>query len=191
MKQKVISLEKTPVEDGGYGLDESRVNQTAEIKYKDGKTEQLKTGAVVISSITSCTNTSNPAVIIGAGLLAKKAVEQGLTKPRYVKSSLAPGSLIVTDYLKKAGLLPYLEKLGYNVVGYGCATCIGNSGPLAEEVTNAIKENDMTVASVLSGNRNFEGRIHPLTRMNFLASPILVVAYGLAGRCTLIFIPIP
>ncbi|MGI6141092.1 MAG: aconitate hydratase AcnA, partial [Caldicoprobacterales bacterium] len=181
MKQKVISLEKTPVEDGGYGLDESRVNQTAEIKYKDGKTEQLKTGAVVISSITSCTNTSNPVVIIGAGLLAKKAVEQGLTKPRYVKSSLAPGSLIVTDYLKKAGLLPYLEKLGYNVVGYGCATCIGNSGPLAEEVTNAIKENDMTVASVLSGNRNFEGRIHPLTRMNFLASPILVVAYGLAG----------
>ncbi|NLC43446.1 MAG: aconitate hydratase AcnA, partial [Clostridiales bacterium] len=151
------------------------------IQYSDGTTEELKTGAVVISSITSCTNTSNPAVIIGAGLLAKKAVELGLTKPRYVKSSLAPGSLVVTDYLKKSGLLPYLEKLGYHIVGYGCATCIGNSGPLVDEVTDAIQENEMTASAVLSGNRNFEGRIHPLTKMNFLASPILVVAYGLAG----------
>ncbi len=181
MKQTVITLEKASIENGGYELDEEKVEQTVEIQYKDGMKEQLKTGAVVISSITSCTNTSNPAVIIGAGLLAKKAVERGLTKPRYVKSSLAPGSRIVTDYLEKAGLLPYLEELGYNVVGYGCATCIGNSGPLVEEVNKAIKENDLTVASVLSGNRNFEGRIHPLTKMNFLASPILVVAYGLAG----------
>jgi len=181
MKQTVISLEKSPIEKGGYGLDDDKIEKSVEIEYEDGKKEVLKTGAVVISSITSCTNTSNPAVIIGAGILAKKAVEHGLTKPRYVKSSLAPGSRIVTAYLEKAGLLTYLEKLGYNVVGYGCATCIGNSGPLIEEVTEAIQENDLMVASVLSGNRNFEGRIHPLTRMNFLASPILVVAYGLAG----------
>lgn len=181
MKVTVAALEKAPIDKGGYGLDEDKIEQAVEIEYKDGKREVLRTGAVVISSITSCTNTSNPAVVIGAGLLAKKAVELGLTKPRYVKSSLAPGSRVVTAYLQKAGLLPYLEKLGYNVVGYGCATCIGNSGPLVEEVTEAIQENDLTVASVLSGNRNFEGRIHPLTRMNFLASPILVVAYGLAG----------
>ena len=167
MKVTVAALEKAPIDKGGYGLDEDKIEQAVEIEYKDGKREVLRTGAVVISSITSCTNTSNPAVVIGAGLLAKKAVELGLTKPRYVKSSLAPGSRVVTAYLQKAGLLPYLEKLGYNVVGYGCATCIGNSGPLVEEVTEAIQENDLTVASVLSGNRNFEGRIHPLTRMNF------------------------
>lgn len=181
MKKKVSQLETASIEDGGYGLDDKKLEESVTIQYSDGTTEELKTGAVVISSITSCTNTSNPAVIIGAGLLAKKAVELGLTKPRYVKSSLAPGSLVVTDYLKKSGLLPYLEKLGYHIVGYGCATCIGNSGPLVDEVTDAIQENEMTVSAVLSGNRNFEGRIHPLTKMNFLASPILVVAYGLAG----------
>jgi aconitate hydratase len=181
MKKKVFQLGTASIEDGGYGLDDKKMEESVTIKYSDGTTEELKTGAVVISSITSCTNTSNPAVIIGAGLLAKKAVELGLTKPRYVKSSLAPGSLVVTDYLKKSGLLPYLEELGYHIVGYGCATCIGNSGPLTDEVTDAIKDNDMTVAAVLSGNRNFEGRIHPLIKMNFLASPILVVAYGLAG----------
>lgn len=181
MKQKVNLLERAPIQEGGYGLDDQKADQTVEIRYKDGTTEQLKTGAVVISSITSCTNTSNPAVIIGAGLLAKKAIERGLTKPRYVKSSLAPGSLVVTDYLEKAGLRSYLDQLGYNLVGYGCATCIGNSGSLVPEVTEAIEKHDLTVASVLSGNRNFEGRIHPLTKMNFLASPILVVAYGLAG----------
>ena len=181
MKEKVLQLETASIEDGGYGLEDEKVEESVTIQYSDGTKEELKTGAVVISSITSCTNTSNPAVIIGAGLLAKKAVELGLTKPRYVKSSLAPGSLVVTDYLKKSGLLSYLEELGYHIVGYGCATCIGNSGPLVDEVSNAIKVNDMTVAAVLSGNRNFEGRIHPLTKMNFLASPILVVAYGLAG----------
>ena len=181
MKDRVLHLEAADLEKGGYGLDETKIQETVTIEYSDGTKEDLKTGAVVISSITSCTNTSNPSVIIGAGLLAKKAVELGLTKPRYVKSSLAPGSLVVTDYLKKSGLLPFLEKIGYHVVGYGCTTCIGNSGPLAPEVTAAIEGNDMTVASVLSGNRNFEGRIHPLTKMNFLASPILVVAYGLAG----------
>ncbi|HHU78659.1 MAG TPA: aconitate hydratase AcnA [Clostridiales bacterium] len=187
MKKKVSYLAVTPISDGGYGLDAGEIDKIAEIEYRDGTREQLKTGAVVISAITSCTNTSNPAVIIGAGLLAKKAVELGLKKPRYVKSSLAPGSLVVTDYLEKSGLLTYLEELGYNIVGYGCTTCIGNSGPLAEEVTKAIVKHDITVASVLSGNRNFEGRIHPLTKMNFLASPLLVVAYGLAGTIQIDF----
>jgi aconitate hydratase len=141
----------------------------------------LKDGAVVISSITSCTNTSNPGLVMGAGLIAKKAVEKGLTIPKYVKTSLAPGSQVATEYLKEAGLLPYLETLGYNVAAYGCATCIGNSGPLAAPIEAAIKENDLTVGAVLSGNRNFEGRVHPLTKSNYLASPPLVVAYGLAG----------
>jgi aconitate hydratase len=187
MKQKFSKLVSAPVQDGGYGLDENKVKEEVIIKYKDGVTEVLKTGSVVISSITSCTNTSNPAVIIGAGLLAKKAVELGLKKPRYVKSSLAPGSLVVKDYLEKSGLLPYLEKLGYHIVGYGCATCIGNSGALVDEVTHAIQKYDLTTASVLSGNRNFEGRIHPLTKMNFLTSPILVLAYGLAGTVNIDF----
>ncbi len=187
MKQEFSKLVSAPVQDGGYGLDENKVKEEVIIKYKDGVTEVLKTGSVVISSITSCTNTSNPAVIIGAGLLAKKAVELGLKKPRYVKSSLAPGSLVVKDYLEKSGLLPYLEKLGYHIVGYGCATCIGNSGALVDEVTHAIQKYDLTTASVLSGNRNFEGRIHPLTKMNFLTSPILVLAYGLAGTVNIDF----
>lgn len=187
MKKSFSHFITSSIDKGGYGLEEGKANQAVEIKYEDGKTETLKTGAVVISAITSCTNTSNPAVIIGAGILAKKAVELGLTKPRYVKSSLGPGSLVVTEYLKASGLLPYLEKLGYNIVGYGCTTCIGNSGPLLDEVTEAIEKNDMTVAAVLSGNRNFEGRIHSRTKMNFLASPILVVAYGLAGTVNIDF----
>ncbi len=187
LKETVARLETSAIEEGGYELDEEQVNKSVEIKYKDGTTEELKTGAVVISAITSCTNTSNPFVIIGAGLLAKKAVELGLKKPRYVKSSLAPGSLVVTEYLKKSGLLPYLEELGYHIVGYGCTTCIGNSGPLEEEITEAIEKYGLTVASVLSGNRNFEGRIHPLTKMNFLASPMLVVAFGLAGTVKIDF----
>lgn len=187
LKETVVQLETSPIEEGGYGLDEKQVNKPVEVKYKDGTIEELKSGAVVISAITSCTNTSNPSVIIGAGLLAKKAVELGLKKPRYVKSSLAPGSLVVTEYLKRSGLLPYLEKLGYHIVGYGCTTCIGNSGPLVDEVTEAIKKYGLTVASVLSGNRNFEGRIHPLTKMNFLASPMLVVAFGLAGTVKIDF----
>jgi aconitate hydratase len=141
----------------------------------------LKDGAVVIASITSCTNTSNPSLVMGAGLVAKKAVEKGLKIPAYVKTSLAPGSQVATEYLKESGLLAPLEKLGFNVAAYGCATCIGNSGPLAEPIEAAIKEHDITVGAVLSGNRNFEGRVHPLTKSNYLASPALVVAYGLAG----------
>jgi aconitate hydratase len=145
-------------------------------------TTGLGDGAVVIAAITSCTNTSNPAVLIGAGLLAKKAVERGLRSAPWVKTSLAPGSKVVTDYLAKAGLTPYLDELGFNLVGYGCTTCIGNSGPLADDVAHAVAEHDMIVAAVLSGNRNFEGRIHPQVRANYLASPPLVVAYALAGR---------
>ncbi|HHX61468.1 MAG TPA: aconitate hydratase AcnA [Epulopiscium sp.] len=187
MKNAFSHIIAAPVSEGGYGIEENKINETVEIKYKDGKTENLDTGAVVIAAITSCTNTSNPYVMVGAGLLAKKAVELGLTKPRYVKSSFAPGSLVVTEYLKRAGLLPYLDKLGFNVVGYGCTTCIGNSGPLSDEITQAIESNNMTVAGVLSGNRNFEGRIHALTKMNYLTSPPLVVAYALAGTMNIDF----
>ena len=138
-------------------------------------------GAVTIAAITSCTNTSNPSVMIGAGLLAKKAVERGLTRKPWVKTTLAPGSKVVTDYYEKSGLLPYLEKLGFDIVGYGCTTCIGNSGPLIPEVSAAVNERDLAVTSVLSGNRNFEGRINPDVKMNYLASPPLVVAYAIAG----------
>ncbi|ELZ5937884.1 aconitate hydratase AcnA [Providencia stuartii] len=147
-----------------------------------GQTFDMTDGAVVIAAITSCTNTSNPSVLMAAGLLAKKAVEKGLTRQPWVKSSLAPGSKVVTDYLALAGLTPYLDKLGFNLVGYGCTTCIGNSGPLPEPIEQAIKESDLTVGAVLSGNRNFEGRIHPLVKTNWLASPPLVVAYALAGN---------
>jgi aconitate hydratase len=148
----------------------------------DGEDVQITDGTVVIASITSCTNTSNPSVMVGAGLLAKKAVERGLSVQPWVKTALAPGSQVVTDYLTEAGLLPYLEQLRFHVVGYGCMTCIGNSGPLPENIHNAIDENGLVVSSVLSGNRNFEARIHPLIRGNYLASPALVVAYALAGR---------
>jgi len=144
--------------------------------------KSLRHGSVVIAAITSCTNTSNPSVMIAAGLLAKKAVERGLQIPPWVKSSLAPGSKVVKDYLERAGLLPYLEKLKFHIVGYGCTTCIGNSGPLPEEVSSAIDEHNLVVASVLSGNRNFEGRINPDVRANYLMSPPLVVAFALAGR---------
>ena len=147
----------------------------------DGQECILKNGAVVIAAITSCTNTSNPSVMIGAGLLAKKAHEFGLIRKPWVKSSLAPGSKVVTEYLKKSGSMPALEALGFYVVGYGCTTCIGNSGPLPDAVENAIKGNDMVVASVLSGNRNFEARVHPDVKANYLASPALVVAYAIAG----------
>jgi aconitate hydratase len=148
----------------------------------DGKTAAIDHGAVVIAAITSCTNTSNPAVMIGAGLLAKKAVERGLMRKPWVKSSLAPGSKVVTEYYEKAGLTPYLEALGFHTVGYGCTTCIGNSGPLPDEVSRAIAEGDLVACAVLSGNRNFEARIHPEIKANYLASPPLVVAYALAGR---------
>jgi aconitate hydratase len=144
--------------------------------------EGLDHGAVVIAAITSCTNTSNPSVMLGAGLLAQKAVEAGLTRRPWVKTSLAPGSKVVTEYLERAGLTEPLSELGFDLVGYGCTTCIGNSGPLPEEISKEIEERDLVVASVLSGNRNFEGRIHPEVKMNYLASPPLCVAYALAGR---------
>jgi aconitate hydratase len=147
----------------------------------DGVEFELDHGAVVIAAITSCTNTSNPSVMIGAALLAKKAVERGLSRKPWVKTSLAPGSKVVMDYYDRAGLTPYLEKLGFNLVGYGCTTCIGNSGPLQEEISKAVGDSDLAVAAVLSGNRNFEGRINPDVKMNYLASPPLVVAYALAG----------
>ena len=146
-----------------------------------GEPVSIGHGAVTIAAITSCTNTSNPSVMIGAGLLAKKAVERGLTRKPWVKTTLAPGSKVVTDYYEKSGLLPYLEKLGFDIVGYGCTTCIGNSGPLIPEVSAAVNARDLAVASVLSGNRNFEGRINPDVKMNYLASPPLVVAYAIAG----------
>jgi len=160
------------------GVEDPNVHEHVSASVKDA----LKHGSVVIAAITSCTNTSNPSVLIGAGLLAKKAVEKGLTVPSWVKTSLAPGSKTVTDYLAKAGLTPYLEKLKFHLVGYGCTTCIGNSGPLPEEVSKAIDEKELVVASVLSGNRNFEGRINSEVRANYLMSPPLVVAFALAGR---------
>ncbi|MEU8028196.1 aconitate hydratase [Streptomyces sp. NPDC049099] len=152
-----------------------------QVTAPDGTTYELDHGAVTVAAITSCTNTSNPYVMIGAALVAKKAVEKGLTRKPWVKSTLAPGSKVVTDYFEKAGLTPYLDKLGFNLVGYGCTTCIGNSGPLPEEVSKAVNDHDLAVTSVLSGNRNFEGRINPDVKMNYLASPPLVVAYAIAG----------
>ena len=158
-----------------------RASNPVTVTPADGASFELDHGAVVISSITSCTNTSNPSVMIGAALLAKNAVDRGLAVKPWVKTSMAPGSQVVTDYYEKAGLWPYLEKLGYHLVGYGCTTCIGNSGPLDEEISAAVGEHDLAVVSVLSGNRNFEGRINPDVKMNYLASPPLVIAYGLAG----------
>ncbi len=155
-----------------------------DIAMHTGAAAELDHGAVVVAAITSCTNTSNPSVMIGAGLLAKKAVERGLSRKPWVKTSLAPGSKVVTDYLEKAGLTSYLDKLGFNLVGYGCTTCIGNSGPLPDDVSSAITERNLVVCAVLSGNRNFEGRIQSQVRANYLASPPLVVAYALAGRMT-------
>ena len=160
------------------GVEDPKVHEHVPASVKDS----LKHGSVVIAAITSCTNTSNPSVLIAAGLLAKKAVEKGLTVPAWVKTSLAPGSKVVTDYLAKAGLTPYLEKLKFHLVGYGCTTCIGNSGPLPTEVSQAIDDKELVVASVLSGNRNFEGRINSEVRANYLMSPPLVVAFALAGR---------
>jgi len=160
---------------------EGTASKHVEVK-NNGDRFELSNGSVVIAAITSCTNTSNPSLMLGAGLVAKKAVERGLESKPWVKTSLAPGSKVVTDYLKAAGLTPYLEKLKFNLVGFGCTTCIGNSGPLPEAIGSAIKENSLVAVSVLSGNRNFEGRIHPLVRANYLASPPLVVAYALAGR---------
>jgi aconitate hydratase len=158
-----------------------RPSRRAQVTLEDGTTTSVDHGSVVIAAITSCTNTSNPSVMVGAALLARNAVEAGLERKPWVKTTLAPGSKVVMDYYERAGLLPYLEKLGFNLVGYGCTTCIGNSGPLPEAISQAVADNDLAVVSVLSGNRNFEGRINPDVKMNYLASPPLVVAYALAG----------
>jgi aconitate hydratase len=181
MKEAFLNSLTVPFGNQGHGLKEDELRKEAPVKLSDGRESTLKTGSVVIASITSCTNTSNPSVMFGAGLLARNAVKKGLTVPAHVKTSLAPGSRVVTAYLESAGLQPYLDQLGFQTIGYGCATCIGNSGPLPEPVSNAVSEKDLLVASVLSGNRNFEGRIHSQVKANYLASPPLVVAYALAG----------
>ncbi|MBJ2348980.1 MULTISPECIES: aconitate hydratase AcnA [Pseudomonas] len=183
LQVKPTSKEEGRLEsEGGGGVAVGNADQVGEAEYEfEGQTHRLKNGAVVIAAITSCTNTSNPSVMMAAGLLAKKAVEKGLVRKPWVKSSLAPGSKVVTDYYNAAGLTEYLDKLGFDLVGYGCTTCIGNSGPLPDPIEKAIQKADLTVASVLSGNRNFEGRVHPLVKTNWLASPPLVVAYALAG----------
>ena len=170
-----------PASPQGFGLKEEALSNTGRYTDDEGNELDLKHGDVAIAAITSCTNTSNPSVMLAAGLLAKKAVEKGMSVKPYVKTSLAPGSRVVTAYLEKAGLQDYLDQLGYNLVGYGCTTCIGNSGPLPEPVAKAITDGDLIVSGVLSGNRNFEGRIHALVKANYLASPPLVVAYALAG----------
>lgn len=180
MKQAFRKALTSPVGPQGYDLREDSLSRTATVK-NNGHSAEISHGAVVIAAITSCTNTSNPSVMVAAGLLAKKAVERGLSRKPYVKTSLAPGSKVVTEYLDKAGLTPYLDALGFQTVGYGCTTCIGNSGPLPEAVSSAVKEGDLVAAAVLSGNRNFAGRINPDVRANYLASPPLVVAYALAG----------
>ncbi len=179
MKNTFQETLRAPLDKRGYALTEEKAAVKATVK--NGSEMEIGHGAVVIASITSCTNTSNPSVMLGAGLLAKKAVERGLSVKPYVKTSLAPGSKVVTEYLTEAGLMPSLEALGFHVVGYGCTTCIGNSGPLPQIVGEAVKQYDLVASAVLSGNRNFEGRISPLVKANFLASPPLVVAYAIAG----------
>jgi aconitate hydratase len=173
---------QAPIEERGFAVTGQEARKSVPVNLNGSGTIDLKHGDVVIAAITSCTNTSNPSVLLTAGLLAKHAVEAGITTKPYVKTSFAPGSMVVTEYMKRTGLMEYLEKLGYYLVGYGCTTCIGNSGPLPEPIANAIEQEDLVAAAVLSGNRNFEGRINPHTKANYLASPPLVVAYGLAGN---------
>ncbi len=180
VKSTFASLFSKPVAENGFNKDAADLDRT----YTTADGIDVKSGDVLIAAITSCTNTSNPSVLLAAGLLAKKAVEAGLTVAPHIKTSLAPGSRVVTEYLKAAGLLPYLEKLGFGVTAYGCTTCIGNAGDLSPELNDAITSNDLVAAAVLSGNRNFEARIHPNIRANFLASPPLVVAYAIAGNVT-------
>ncbi|MCH8804955.1 MAG: aconitate hydratase AcnA [Planctomycetes bacterium] len=180
MKTEFGKALRAPIKERGFALSEQDLRRAASVR-NDGDDVELRHGSVVIAAITSCTNTSNPSVMLGAGLLAKKAVEKGLTTKPWVKTSLAPGSRVVTEYLDQAGLTPFLEKLGFHTVGYGCTTCIGNSGPLADAIRDGINEADLVVSSVLSGNRNFEGRISPHVKANYLASPPLVVAYAIAG----------
>ncbi len=185
MKPKWSAALRAPVKERGFELNEQQI--AAKGKIENGYKAEIGHGSVVIAAITSCTNTSNPGVMLGAGLLAKKAIEKGLSRKPFVKSSLAPGSRVVTDYLEKAGLASFLDQLGFQTVGYGCTTCIGNSGPLPDEVVKAIGDGNLVAASVLSGNRNFEGRVNPHVKANFLASPPLVVAYALAGRVDIDF----
>ena len=180
MKETVRKALTAPIKERGYELSGEALSREADFGT-NGSAQKMKHGAVVIAAITSCTNTSNPSVLIAAGLVAKKAVEKGLNVKPYVKTSLAPGSLVVTEYLTSAGLIEPLSKLGFNVIAYGCTTCIGNSGPLPEEVAKAVTSADLVASAVISGNRNFEGRVHPLVKANYLASPPLVVAYALAG----------
>jgi aconitate hydratase len=170
-----------PASDPVAAGDGTRASSPVKVTLDDGTETEVDHGSVVIAAITSCTNTSNPSVMVGAALLAKNAVDKGLNRKPWVKTTLAPGSKVVMDYYERAGLLPYLDKLGFNLVGYGCTTCIGNSGPLPQAISDAVNENDLAVSAVLSGNRNFEGRINPDVKMNYLASPPLVVAYALAG----------
>src|SRR5690625_4687023 len=160
MQKEFTKAITAPVGNQGFGLDKSEFDKEVTVEHPNGETSIMKTGALAIAAITSCTNTSNPHVMLGAGLLAKNALEKGLKVPEYVKTSLAPGSTVVTRYLDDSGLSNYLDELGFNLVGYGCTTCIGNSGPLRPEIEKAIMDSDLTVSSVLSGNRNFEGRIH-------------------------------
>ncbi|HEY9319247.1 MAG TPA: aconitate hydratase AcnA, partial [Achromobacter sp.] len=180
VKNTFIDLFSKPVAENGFNQPAEKLNQT----FTTSTGTQVKNGDILIAAITSCTNTSNPNVLLAAGLLAKKAVEAGLKVPKHIKTSLAPGSRVVTDYLTKTGLLPYLEKLGFDVAAYGCTTCIGNAGDLTPDLNEAIIGNDLVCSAVLSGNRNFEARIHPNIKANFLASPPLVVAYALAGTVT-------
>jgi len=205
MKSAFRQALAAPVKERGYGLSSEEMGRVATVSFNGGSptpdfppqpgtgargggsSASLKHGSVVIAAITSCTNTSNPSVMLGAGLLAKKAAERGLRVPLYVKTSLAPGSKVVTEYLEAAGLIEPLDALHFDLVGYGCTTCIGNSGPLPPQVAKAIAENQLVAAAVLSGNRNFEGRVHPLVRANYLASPPLVVAYALAGTVDIDF----
>jgi len=183
LKNSFQSMFSRPVSDGGFGKDAAALESTQVSAENNGSgSVELKHGSVLIAAITSCTNTSNPGVMLGAGLLAKKAVEKGLKVNPTVKASLAPGSRVVSDYLEQAGLQTYLDQLGFNLVGYGCTTCIGNSGPLAKPIEEAVVNNDLVAASVLSGNRNFEARVHQNIKANFLMSPPLVVAFALAGR---------
>ncbi len=186
VKNNFKALLEKPVAERGYAVPKDQLANTGVVEGGTPE-EKISHGSVVIAAITSCTNTSNPSVLVGAGLLAKNAVEKGLNVAGYVKTSFAPGSKAVVEYLKDAGLMVYLEKLKFNLVGYGCTTCIGNSGPVPDNVAKAIKDANLVAASVLSGNRNFEGRINPLTRANYLASPPLVVAYALAGRVDIDF----
>lgn len=187
VKEKWHKLLETSVEKGGYGLSDKEKTRSAKIILDDGETKPLTHGDVVIAAITSCTNTSNPSVLLGAGLLAKNALNRGLARKPWIKTSFAPGSMVVTEYLQRTGLMKYLEQVGFYLVGYGCTTCIGNSGPVPENVAKGIEDGDLVAAGVLSGNRNFEGRINPHTRANFLMSPPLVVAYALAGTVDIDF----